>query len=260
VDVVQLSIEQAEAVEALQEALTAAADLDAFLDAVVARAAAHVPEGVHVAAAVHRADGPPHAASSSPAAARCVDAELAAYDGPSVASIAQGHRVVVVEVGSESRWPAWRSAAAAAGYRTAAVVTRSVREGCAVTLTVLSERPESWEADALIRTELYVHEVARALHVFLLWTDRVELAGRLRSALAGRAVIDQAVGVIMAENRCSAEDARAVLESASTNRNIDQRDVAAALIERVTGLVPSAPGEFVERAPRTGDIARSRRR
>lgn len=257
---VQLSIEQAEAVEALQEALAGASDMDGFLASVVARAAAHVPSGVHVAVALHRADGLPRTATSSPMAAACVEAELGAYEGPSVTSIALGHRVVVVDVEQESRWPTWRAAAVAGGYRTAAAVTRSVREGWAVTLTVLSERPESWDAEALVHTELYVHEVARALDVFLLWADRLELEGQLRATLAGRAVIDQAVGVIMAENRCSAEDARAILESASVNRNVDPRDVAAALIESVTGVPPAAPTEFVARARTSGEVSRSRRR
>ena len=107
-----------------------------------------------------------------------------------------------------------------------------------------------------MRTELYVQEVARALGVCLLWTDRAEVAADLRAALAGRAVIDQAVGVIMAENRCSAEDARAVLESASRGPDVDPRDVAAALIESVTGVAPGLPAEFVVRS----DAPPSRRR
>ncbi|GEA87779.1 ANTAR domain-containing protein [Cellulomonas cellasea] len=243
----QLSLEHAEAVGALQDALAAATGVDELLGGVVLHAAAHVPDGVHVAVTVHRTDRDPRSAGSSPGASSCVEAELGSYDGPSVTSVAQGHRVVVVDVDAEAWWPAWRSAAVAAGFRTAAVVTRTVREECAVTFTVLSERQESWDADALVRTELYVQEVARALEVCLRWADGAELAADLRSTLAGRAVIDQAVGVIMAENRCSAEDARAVLESASVNRNVDPRDVAAALIESVTGVAPSVPAEFVAR-------------
>jgi hypothetical protein len=227
-----------------------------LLDAVVRHADAYVPAGVDVAVTVHRADRVPCTASSGPAAAACVETELASHDGPSVASVEAGHRVVVVDVATERRWPEWRAAAAAAGYRTAAVVTRTVREDCAVTFTVLSTLDESWDADALVRTELYVQEVARALGICLLWTDRAEVAVDLRSALAGRAVIDQAVGVIMAENRCSAEDARAVLDSASRGRDVDPRDVAAALIESVTGVAPAAPAEFVARPA----VPQSRRR
>ncbi|MBB2924622.1 ANTAR domain-containing protein [Cellulomonas cellasea] len=244
----QLSLEQAEAVGALQDALAASAGVDDLLDAVVSHADAHVPAGVDVAVTVHRSDRDPCTASSGPAAASCVEAELASFAGPSVASVEAGHRVVVVDVAAERRWPEWRAAADAAGYRTAAVVTRTVREGCAVTFTVLSTLRESWDAGALVRTELYVQEVARALGVCLLWTDRAEVAADLRAALAGRAVIDQAVGVIMAENRCSAEDARAVLESASRGRDVDPREVAALLIESVTGVAPAVPAEFVARA------------
>ncbi|MFS0699933.1 ANTAR domain-containing protein [Cellulomonas sp. 179-A 4D5 NHS] len=244
----QLSLEQAEAVGALQDALAESSEVRDLLDAVVHHADAYVPAGVDVAVTVHRSGRDPQSASSGPAAAACVATELASYAGPSVASVEAGHRVVVVDVAAERRWPDWRAAAAAAGYRTAAVVTRTVRDGCAVTFTVLSTLHESWDADALVRTELYVQEVARTVGICLLWADRAELAADLRSALAGRAVIDQAVGVIMAENRCSAEDALAVLESASHHRNVDAREVAAALIENVTGVAPAAPAGFVARA------------
>ncbi|WP_258724681.1 ANTAR domain-containing protein [Cellulomonas sp. NS3] len=142
-------------------------------------------------------------------------------------------------------------------------MTRTVREGCAVRFTVLSTLQESWDAAALVRTELDAQEVARTLEVCLLWADRAELSAELRSALAGRAVIDQAVGVIMAENRCSAADARVVLESASLHRDVDPREVAAALIEGVTGVAPAAPAQLVARSPAqstAGRRSRGRRR
>lgn len=250
----QLSLEQAEAVGALQDALAASAGVRELLDAVVRHADAHVPAGVDVAVTVHRSDREPCSASSGPAAASCVEAELLSFAGPSVTSVEACRRVAVVDVADERRWPEWRAAAAVAGYRTAAVVTRTVREGFAVTFTVLSTLREPWDADTLVRTELYVQEVARALAVCLLWTERAELAADLRAVLAGRAVIDQAVGVLMAESRCSADDALAVLESFSRGQDVDPRDVAAALIESVTGVAPGAPAELVARsaAPPSG--------
>ncbi|MGW6131172.1 ANTAR domain-containing protein [Cellulomonas sp. NPDC055163] len=244
----QLSLERAEVVGALQDALVDATEVRDLLDAVVRHARTCVPAGVDVAATVHRTGRGPQTVSSGPAAASCVEAELESYAGPSVASVEAGHRVVVVDVAAERRWPQWREAAAAAGYRTAAVVTRTVREGCAVTFTVLSTLDGPWDADALVRTELSVQEVARALRICLLWTDRAELAADLRSALAGRAAIDQAVGVLMAENRCSADEALAGLESAARRRGVDARDVAAALVEGATGAATARPAELDARS------------
>jgi AmiR/NasT family two-component response regulator len=52
-----------------------------------------------------------------------------------------------------------------------------------------------------------------------------------------RTTIDQAIGVIMGQNRCDADAAFDVLRSASQHRNVKLRDVAA----RVIGSVQSAP-------------------
>jgi len=49
------------------------------------------------------------------------------------------------------------------------------------------------------------------------------LAGQLEQALRSRAVIDHAIGIVMAESRCTAEDAFATLSRASNNRNMKLR-------------------------------------
>jgi AmiR/NasT family two-component response regulator len=51
-------------------------------------------------------------------------------------------------------------------------------------------------------------------------------------------VIDQALGILMAQQRCSADEAFALLRTHSQNNNRKLRDVAADLITRVTGQPP----------------------
>jgi hypothetical protein len=67
------------------------------------------------------------------------------------------------------------------------------------------------------------------------------LTGQLRASLASRAVIDQAIGVIMAEQRCTATDAFAILRAASQNRNIKLRQVAEQIVIGITGSPPQPP-------------------
>jgi hypothetical protein len=61
------------------------------------------------------------------------------------------------------------------------------------------------------------------------------LADQLEQALRSRAVIDQAIGIVMAESRCGAEQAFATLGRASNNRNMKLRDLAAEIVTRVGG-------------------------
>jgi AmiR/NasT family two-component response regulator len=49
-----------------------------------------------------------------------------------------------------------------------------------------------------------------------------------------RSVIDQAMGVVMAQNRCDADAAFAILTRASQNRNIKLRDIARSTVLSVS--------------------------
>jgi AmiR/NasT family two-component response regulator len=59
--------------------------------------------------------------------------------------------------------------------------------------------------------------------------------------LRSRAVIDRAIGVIMAESRCDADRAFAILSRASDNRNIKLRDLATEIVMQVRGRAPPPP-------------------
>ncbi len=54
-------------------------------------------------------------------------------------------------------------------------------------------------------------------------------------------MIDQALGVIMGEERCTAEAAFGMLRAVSQNRNLKLRQVAEDVVSRVTGKAPQPP-------------------
>jgi AmiR/NasT family two-component response regulator len=62
--------------------------------------------------------------------------------------------------------------------------------------------------------------------------------------LASRAVIDQAVGIIMGQNRCTADEAFEVLRSISQNRNVKLRDIAVDMVTSVSGQPPTDTPRF----------------
>ena len=66
-----------------------------------------------------------------------------------------------------------------------------------------------------------------------------DLAGQLNQALRSRAVMDQALGIIMAESKIDAERAFAVLSRASNNRRMKLKDLAAEIVTRVSGQAPA---------------------
>jgi AmiR/NasT family two-component response regulator len=68
-----------------------------------------------------------------------------------------------------------------------------------------------------------------------------ELTGQLHESLESRAVIDQALGVIMATERCPHGRALELLRLASQNSNVKLRDLAATIVTGVSGE-PPRPG------------------
>ena len=69
----------------------------------------------------------------------------------------------------------------------------------------------------------------------------------LRAAIVSRSVIDQAIGVIMAQNRCTSEDALEILRCASRHRKVKLRELAAILVEAVTGARAEERDTFRQR-------------
>jgi hypothetical protein len=95
------------------------------------------------------------------------------------------------------------------------------------------QRLEEFARDA---TPLIILAVRRA--------EQQHLNEQLVAALGSRTVIDQAIGVLMAQERCSAAAAFALLRKHSQNHNRKLRDVATEIVTRVTGHPPSDPAPF----------------
>lgn len=236
------------AITSLQDVLLTTAGVDEFLEGVAQAAARHVGPATSATITLRRDGRPTLLAASDPRAAECDEAEYAADDGPCLSSIDLGSLVHVPDLARETRWPEWRAATGRRGYASAACLPRAVRPGAHIALNLYADEPNSWNEAAIAVADMYADEIARATTLSLRAADQAELNADLRAALVSRAVIDQAIGVVMAENRCPADEALAILRSASRHRKTKLRDVAAAIIEGVTGNAPSVSDTFRQRA------------
>jgi anti-anti-sigma factor len=82
-------------------------------------------------------------------------------------------------------------------------------------------------------------QAAIAVTAALRHYDEVTLSDHLRTALSSRSVIDQAIGIIMGQRRCTADEAFAMLRTISQRRNLKLRVVAADLVASTIGRVLS---------------------
>ncbi|MFS0702466.1 ANTAR domain-containing protein [Cellulomonas sp. 179-A 4D5 NHS] len=183
-------------------------------------------------------------ASSSPRAEGCERAVHESATGPSATARSEGRVVVVPDVDDDPRWPTWSPLASDAGFRSVVAIPGRLDSDSELLFVLYSPVPDAWDTAALTTATHYAQELAHALTVCRSAHRQAEVNAHLKAALASRATIDQAMGVIMAQNRCSAEDAFAILRTASQHRNTKLRDVAVAIIEGVTGQPASPPPAF----------------
>lgn len=102
-------------------------------------------------------------ASSSERAASCDRTEVDTAEGPCVLAIQQLRGELVPDVLAETRWPAWRTAAADAGFRSAAALPAQVDADTTIALNLYSEAVDPWDRDVLVRMDRFVQEVAEAI-------------------------------------------------------------------------------------------------
>jgi transcriptional regulator with GAF, ATPase, and Fis domain len=136
---------------------------------------------------------------------------------------------------AEQRWPGFTDLAKEMGlhsYLSAGLGLDGQRLGA---LNLSSRGADGFDRldEGLIR--LFVPSATAAIVTASRYARARELAGQLEQALLSRAVIDQAIGIIMAESHCSADQAFSVLKRASNNRRTKLRDLATEIVERVGG-------------------------
>ena len=237
------------AIVELQGILADTEGLQDYLDKVAASAADHIAPEAQATVTLQRDGRTTVAASSGPGARECDEIEYAVGSGPCLSALETGRPFLIPSLEKESRWPRWTAAALDRGFRSGAAFPAEVEDGPAVAINVYTTVPGG--TDGSERAGLaYAEEASRALRLVLRLADEAELTADLRATLASRQVIDQAVGVIMAQNRCTASEAVDILKSASQNRNMKLRDVAARIVEALTGHPADATVTFAPRAQR----------
>ncbi|GIG37888.1 ANTAR domain-containing protein [Cellulomonas pakistanensis] len=221
-------------------------DADASLDALVHTLTHHAARTLGVvasacaAATVRGCDR--WLAAASVAVARCDAVQDRPRLGPRYLVRSTGAPVVVPDVAADDRWPVWSHACRVQGFRSAMVVPGTYGD---VTVHLSLYSPEAPDWDAVTPRALgLAHGIAT---VVAARDEVIALAQTMDDLLAcsrTQAVLDRAVGVVMARQGCDASEAIAYLKAASGAR--DAREVAAALVAGATTATAS-PGLVAQR-------------
>jgi GAF domain-containing protein len=170
-----------------------------------------------------------------------LDADELQYErgyGPCMDAGRTGTVLLMDDAREETRWPDYTAHVVPRGVLSSLSVPLPMQTDLIGAVNCYSRAPSAFPSEAVeIAQELAGH-VAVAVANAVAYTDAATLARQMRTALESRAVIDQAMGVIMARNRCAADAAFTILTRASQTRNIKLRDVARSVVAEVSRPAP----------------------
>ncbi|MFI6450444.1 ANTAR domain-containing response regulator [Streptosporangium amethystogenes] len=160
-----------------------------------------------------------------------LDGEEEFGEGPSTEARATGQHVVVQDVLRESRWPAYVGMAVRCGVRSVLVMPITI-EHAVLVLGLYGVRPGVFAARNIPPLADMLAEQAGVALANLWDYDEVRTdAAQMQEALAGRAIIDQAKGIIMKSSGCSAEAAFDELRRISQHHQVKVADLARLLVD-----------------------------
>ena len=240
---------EAHALPELAELLLSTASVEEFLADLAQLAAQSMTAPVSCGITFQRDHASLTVASSDHLAAAVDEVQYGQNDGPCLEAMRTGVMVSVPDVASEHRWGSYPAHAAAHGVGSSLSLPLAAAGRNVGAMNLFSIRPHAFDQPADVAHALQL--VGRAdsvLGVALRQADQAVLTQQLRDALTSRSVIDQALGVLMGQQRCTSVEAFALLRAASSHRNRKLRDVAADVIVDISGH-PSVPGPFDLRHP-----------
>lgn len=180
-----------------------------------------------------RGDAAWTAASTGDLAMQLDEAQYDLGRGPCVDAATGGEPVSIPDLATDQRWADYGERAVAAGAGSSLSVPFPVQKHVLAALNLYATTAHAFDdaADVELAREIAAR-AAVALVNAVRYDSANETADQLLKAMESRAVIEQAKGIIMGQDRCSADEAFDVLVRASQRDNRKLRDLATEIVER----------------------------
>jgi GAF domain-containing protein len=166
------------------------------------------------------------------------------HGGPCSEAMNTGRIITVPDLSLETRWGGYPARLLDHGVR--GVYSHPLRAGGRLIGALnMYATHDGLGPDARRAIAVTAEQAGVLLDAVVSAAGQAELAADLRRALVRRAVVDQALGILMCQQRCTATEAFAMLRQASQSRNRKLRDIAADIVQAVTGHPPQ-PVRFAD--------------
>lgn len=172
--------------------------------------------------------------------ARAMDElQYAFKEGPCLTAAREQRTVVVEDFRSDDRWPEYSEAVSQHGLRSILSAPFTIGMDAQAAMNLYSYRKGSFGDMEVGFAESYAQQASKGLQLALRMAHYSEEADNRSRAMESRTDIDVAVGIVMAQNRCSQQEAFEILQRASSTRNVKLRVIASEIVQRVSGASPA---------------------
>ncbi|HEX4811802.1 MAG TPA: GAF and ANTAR domain-containing protein [Nonomuraea sp.] len=203
----------------------------------VAIAARAMPDSPMVSIALCGEDGLRTVACSHARAGVLDELQSATGQGPCIDAIDTEQPVTVTDLDAD---PRWRRFAAESGLRSLHSEPLKAEGRLLGVLTIYSGRHGAFSEGTRAAVDVTAGFIQVLYRAALDAARQREIAAQLKEALTTRAIIDQALGILMAQRRCTSYEAFEMLRQVSQDRNVKLHQVAAAVVEQVSGEPPQS--------------------
>jgi GAF domain-containing protein len=155
-------------------------------------------------------------------------------EGPCLAAVTGREIIEVVDMATEQRWPRFSSHASERGLLSSLSLPLIVRGDALGALNLYAFRSRAFSLADRQTGTMFAAQAAVAVANAQTYAASVKMAKELRDALESRAVIDQAMGILMGRNGHGPEAAFTDLRVQSQKENRKLRDIAADIVRQAS--------------------------
>ena len=229
------SVDPTGALAELAAALTANKDMPGILGDVVELTRRHLPGADESSITLIRGKAATTAASTASLALAMDEVQYDQGYGPCLDAGRCDQIMHIPDMATEVRWPGYTPLARDSGVGSSLSLPLPVENYLVGALNVYSLRPRAFtEASIAVGRSLAAHITAALSLAESAHGHRLQ-AEHLARAMRSRDVIEQAKGMVMAQQRCSAEAAFNLLRKLSMDENIKLQDLAVSIVSSASG-------------------------
>jgi len=179
---------------------------------------------------------------TDPASPEIDQAQYDTGEGPCLDAFDTGRVVVVDNTLADGPYPDFRKAAAAHGILSTLSLPLEAADARVGAMNMYANIEQGFSSADQDTAKDFACHAAMVLTNTMAYWDAHSLNLRLQESMEFRAIIEQAKGILMARQHCSADEAFDLLVAASQRENIKVRAIAERIVERAS----SGAGHVVE--------------